>query len=141
LTDIETGATPRDQAAFIGHYQLSIAFDGPDRRADFHKRTIAELKSLDAAHTEHCGSLSRLLDTGAPPYRCQQCYAYPLTQCELRIVEEIAGTVLDEQKAAQLRARAMTGWQKTVWPVWAALSWIVFRRLEQICAVVDGLCE
>jgi hypothetical protein len=135
LTDVETGGTPLDQAVFLGHYAQRVGFDGPERRAYFYERAIAELKSLDAARTEPCGSLSRLLAAAASPRRCQQCFERPIKQCELRIVEEVAGTILNEQKSDQRRARAADIWNKPVWSVWAVLSWIVFRDWKQICAV------
>jgi hypothetical protein len=131
LSDVESGGTTLDRAVFLAHYAHRVAFDGPERRAEFHRRAIAELRSLDAAHTEQCGKLYLHAS------RCQRCHERPAKQCELRIVEEVAGALLNEQKAEQRRNRAMIEWEKAVWPVWAVLSWIVFRLPEQICAVVD----
>lgn len=138
LTNVESGGTPLDQAVFLGHYARRVAFDAPERRANFHERAIAELKSLDAAHK--CGSLSRLLGTvasAASLRRCQQCFERPIKQCELRIVEEVAAGILNEQKSDQRRARAANIWNKPVWSVWTVLSWIVFRDWKEICAVED----
>jgi hypothetical protein len=114
LAEAESSGTPLDQAAFIGHCTQSYAFDGPRRRADFYRRAIAELKSLEGAHTEECGDLSRLLTTAASSRRCHQCYERPVKQCEFRIVDKVASKILAEQKDDQRRTRAESLWYKSV---------------------------
>jgi len=144
LTEVEVGSIGQDRAVFLGRYMKQIMFDSPERRADFQRRAIAGLRKLGAGQSERCGSLFHLdwrppwtlSPTAAVLRRCLRCYQNPPTRCELRIVDQSASAVLDEQKAEQRYVRATTDFEKPIWTVWHVLSWIVFRRPEQICVVV-----
>jgi hypothetical protein len=136
LIDVEGGGMGVERAVFLLHYARRLMLDSPERRADFQRRAVAALKALGAAQSGECGSLSHLSPTAALLHRCPRCDDDPAPPCELRIVEEVASTVLDEQKADQRRVWGMTEWDKPIWTVWNVLSWIVFRQAERICAVV-----
>jgi hypothetical protein len=136
LTDVETGGTPLDHAVFVGHYGKQQVFHGPERRAEFHKIAIGELKSLDGASTEKCGNLSHLLSAApALPRRCQRCYELPLKQCEYRIVDEALNRVLKEQTDERRRLDSKRIWSEPFWSVWHAISWIAFRDVERLCDI------
>jgi hypothetical protein len=136
LTDVETGGTPLDHAVFVGHYGKQQVFHGSERRAEFHKIAIAELKSLDGASTEKCGNLSHLLSAApALPRRCQRCYELPLKQCEYRIVDEALNRILKEQTDERRRLDSKRIWSEPFWSVWHAISWIAFRDVERLCDI------